>query len=87
MREWRAEEFSRSLLPPRQRWAVGLWSWVARRPRLYRLGARAAARLLALLGGRRRRLRRLPGAGGWTTGRDLPTPAGDTFQAQWARRR
>ena len=87
MREWRAEEFSRGLAPPRQRRALGLWSWAVRRPRLYRLGARLAARLLAALGGRRRRLRRLPGAGGWTAGRDLPAPAGATFQAQWSRRR
>ena len=87
MREWRAEEFSRGLAPLRQRRALGLWSWAVRRPRLYRLGARLAARLLAALGGRRRRLRRLPGAGGWTAGRDLPAPAGATFQAQWSRRR
>ena len=85
MREWRAEEFARGLAPPRQRWALGLWSRAVRRPRLYRLGARLAARALALLGGRRRRLRRLPGAAGWTRGRDLPAPQGGTFQAQWAR--
>ena len=87
MRRWRAEEFDRKLTPPRQRWALALWSWAVRRPRLYRAGARLAARVLALLGGRRGRLRRLPGAAGWTAGRDLPAPEGATFQAQWARRR
>ena len=86
MREWRAEEFSRGLAPPRQRWALGLWSWAVRRPRLYRLGTRMAARALAALAGRRGRLRRLPGAAGWTGGRDLPAPQGGTFQARWARR-
>ena len=87
MRRWRAEEFDRKLTPPRQRWALALWSWAVRRPRLYRAGARLAARVLALLGGRRGRLSRLPGAAGWTAGRDLPAPEGATFQAQWARRR
>ena len=33
------------------------------------------------------RIRRLPLAGGWTASRDLPAPEGETFQAQWARRR
>ena len=87
MRRWRAEEFTRGLAPPRQRWALALWSWAVRRPRLYRLGARLAARALAALAGRRGRLRRLPGAAGWTRGRDLPAPQGGAFQAQWARQR
>ena len=87
MRRWRAEEFTRGLAPPRQRWALAMWSWAARRPRLYRLGARLAARALAALAGRRGRLRRLPGAAGWTQGRDLPAPEGATFQARWARTR
>ncbi len=86
MRRWRAEEFARGLSPPRQRWALRMWSWAVRRPRLYRAGTRAAARALALFGGRRKRLRRLPGAGGWTAGRDLPAPEGGTFQARWAQR-
>jgi L-lactate dehydrogenase complex protein LldF len=29
---------------------------------------------------------RLPLAEAWTRYRDLPTPQGETFQAQWARR-
>ena len=85
MRRWRAEEFTRRLTPPRQRWALAFWSWMVRRPHLYRLAARAAARILALAAGRRGRLRHLPGAGGWTQGRDLPAPEGGTFQSQWAR--
>jgi L-lactate dehydrogenase complex protein LldF len=31
------------------------------------------------------RFNRLPFAGGWTDGRDLPAPEGDTFFARYAR--
>ena len=63
------------------------WAFLAQRPALYRAAAGLAARLLALLGGRLGRIRRLPLAGGWTGGRDLPAPAGTTFMAAWSRRR
>jgi L-lactate dehydrogenase complex protein LldF len=64
-----------------------LWSWAARRPRLYHLGTRIATRALRLLGGGRGSVSRLPLAGGWTAGRDLPLPTGSTFQQAWKRRR
>jgi L-lactate dehydrogenase complex protein LldF len=35
----------------------------------------------------RGRLSSLPFAGGWTGGRDLPAPEGDTFFARYARER
>jgi L-lactate dehydrogenase complex protein LldF len=40
---------------------------------------------LGLLGRRRGRMARVPMAGGWTEGRDLPAPEGDTFFARYAR--
>ncbi|HEX6102428.1 MAG TPA: lactate utilization protein LutB domain-containing protein, partial [Alphaproteobacteria bacterium] len=55
----------------------------ARRPALYRLGARAAAWGLGRLAGRRGAIRALPLAHGWTASRDLPAPEGGTFQARW----
>ncbi|HET6607615.1 MAG TPA: lactate utilization protein LutB domain-containing protein, partial [Rhodopila sp.] len=62
-----------------------LWAFVARRPALYRLVTRAAALGLGLLGRRKGRFRSLPMARGWTDGRDLPAPEGDTFFARYAR--
>ena len=59
-------------------------SWPAR-PALYRMATRAAAWGLESLAGRRGRFARLPLAGGWTAGRDLPAPEGDTFFARYAR--
>ena len=52
---------------------------MAQHPRLYRLGTRVAAVALGLLGRRRGRFASMPYASGWTAGRDLPAPEGDTF--------
>ena len=40
-----------------------------------------------MLGGRTKRIRKLPLAGGWTATRDMPAPAGRTFHDQWRQRR
>ena len=86
MRHWREREFAAALSPPRHRAGLALWAWFAERPALYRIATRIAAAALAALAGRKRRFRALPGAAGWTAGRDLPAPAGQTFHALWARR-
>ncbi|MBV9782455.1 MAG: lactate utilization protein [Acidisphaera sp.] len=86
MRHWREREFERHLTPSTVRVNLGLWAWFARRPSLYRGATRVAAALLGLMGRRRGRFARLPFAGGWTGGRDLPAPEGDTFFARYARR-
>jgi L-lactate dehydrogenase complex protein LldF len=85
MRHWREREFERHLTPTFFRRNLGLWAWFARRPGTYRLAARAAARALGLLGRGRGRFHRLPLAGGWTDGRDMPAPEGETFFARYAR--
>ena len=54
------------------------------RPQLYRLATRVAARALALVGGKKGRFSKLPLASGWTDGRDMPAPEGDTFFARYA---
>jgi len=85
MRHWREREFERHLQPAGIRSNLALWSFMARHPRLYRLGTRVAARALRLLGRGRGRIARLPYASGWTEGRDLPVPEGDTFFARYNR--
>ena len=85
MRHWREREFERHLQPSGIRTNLRLWAWFAKRPALYRLGTRAAALALGLLGRRRGRFASMPLAGGWTAGRDLPAPEGDTFFARYAR--
>ncbi len=86
MRHWREQQHERQLSPATIRFGLGIWAWFARRPALYRLGARLAASTLAMFGGKSGRLRRVPLAGGWTDVRDLPAPEGATFQQLWARR-
>jgi L-lactate dehydrogenase complex protein LldF len=87
MRHWRERAFEAGLMSAGFRRGLGLWAWAARRPWLYRLGTRLAVGVLGWLGGRRGRFRRLPLAGAWTAGRDLPAPEGGTFQDRWARSR
>jgi len=85
MRHWREREFERHLTPRAIRANLGVWAWFARRPALYRLATRAASAGLGLLGRRRGRFTSLPLAGGWTAGRELPAPEGDTFFARYGR--
>ena len=85
MRHWREREFERHLTPAAQRRNLAIWAFLAKRPALYRALTRVGAFGMRLLAGRRGRLSRLPLAGGWTAGRDLPAPEGDTFFARYAR--
>ncbi len=85
MRHWREREFERHLTPTAARSNLALWGWFARRPALYRLATRVGAFGLGVLGRKRGRFATLPFAGGWTGGRDLPAPQGETFFAQYKR--
>jgi L-lactate dehydrogenase complex protein LldF len=70
-------------------WRAGLaaWSFLARRPRLYRRVMGATVATLAWLARGRGRFRHMLLAGGWTGARDLPAPQGASFQNQWRKRR
>jgi L-lactate dehydrogenase complex protein LldF len=85
MRHWREREFERHLTPGAMRTNMGLWAFVARRPWLYRLATRASTVGLGWLGRKKGRFSSLPLVSGWTDGRDLPAPEGDTFFARYAR--
>ncbi|MBV9834879.1 MAG: iron-sulfur cluster-binding protein [Alphaproteobacteria bacterium] len=87
MRHWREREFEHHLTPPTVRKALGLWAFLAKRPKLYRAATGIANRALALFGRAEGRYDALPLAGGWTRHRDMPAPqAGGTFHAQWKAR-
>lgn len=87
MRHWREQSFQRRLTPGRERLAVALWAWFARRPALYHLGARFAIGWLFRRARGRGHMRKVPFMRGWTLTRDLPAPEGGTFQQQWRRRK
>ena len=84
MRHWREREFERHLNPAAVRTNLALWAFFARRPRLYRLATRAAAWGLGMIGRKKGRFAWMPMASGWTNGRDLPAPEGDTFFARYS---
>ncbi|MBU6299519.1 MAG: lactate utilization protein, partial [Alphaproteobacteria bacterium] len=86
MRHWRAHEYAKGLAPKVPVFALGLWSFVAKRPILYKLGARIGTRALRLLAGRRGTIRALPMGNGWFAVRDFPAPEGKTFMEMWRQR-
>ena len=87
MRLWREEAHRRGLTPPTARRGLSLWAFFAKRPALYRMASRIGIRALARLGRKSGRFHRLPLAGGWTAGRDMPAPEGGTFMAAWRQGR
>ncbi len=86
LRKLRHRQYEARLTSAMTRYGLRLWTFLATRPALYRLAFAAVARSLRVLGGRRGALSRVPFAGGWTAGRDLPVPQGTTFQSQWRAR-
>jgi L-lactate dehydrogenase complex protein LldF len=67
------------------RLGLALWSAAATRPAVYRALAQAGAAVMRKLARGRGALRSLPFAGGWTRSRDMPAPAGRTFQNLYRR--
>src|SRR5436853_3813720 len=86
LRKLRERQFERGLRPWTERMGLALWAWAAKRPKIYGLLAGAGAKILSWIGGNERRIHSLPGAGGWTAGRDLPAPQGKTFRELYAKR-
>ena len=86
LRGWRDRSWREGLEPRPARWGIGVWAFVARRPRLYRLASGMGVRLLRLLG-RGGWIRSLPLAGAWTAHRDFPVPSSSTFMAQYRAQR
>ncbi len=85
LRGWREKSWQRGFEPARVRWALALWRFTAMRPRLYEFAGNIGLRIMPLFahGGW---ISRMPLAGGWTAHRDMPSPSGGTFLAQYRRR-
>jgi len=81
MRKWRERDFERGDPPLQQRLALTLWTFAAKRPRLYHALGSWLVPLLERLAKGRGSFRSLPFAGAWTGTRDLPAPEGETFHA------
>lgn len=90
LRGWREQVLAAGQASTVERYALRVWSRLARYPWAYRLIMAMTARVLRSIsvpaGPGRRRIRRLPVGGGWWSQRNLPAPAGETFQERWRRR-
>ena len=82
LRGWRDRSWRDGLEPTTTRLGLGLFTFVASRPWLYRLGQDLALRAMRLFG-RKGWISRMPGLGAWTRHRDFPVPEASTFMAQY----
>ena len=87
LRSHRFEQYRRNLNPWLGRRLLSLWAWFVRRPRLYQGVVALPVWLMNRFGREQGALRRLPGASGWTGGRDMAAPEKRTFQVQWQAKR
>jgi len=87
LRSHRVEQYRRNLNPWLGRRLLSLWAWFVRRPRLYQGVVALPVWLMNRFGREQGALRRLPGASGWTGGRDMAAPEKRTFQVQWQAKR
>lgn len=85
LRRLRHEQWEAKFVSAKVRWGLSTWAFFALRPKLYRALANLGMRGLGRLGRRRGAFRWLPLAKGWTEGRDMPAPTGDTFMARWTQ--
>ncbi len=85
LRGWREKSWQRGFEPARVRWALMLWRFMAMRPWLYEFAGNIGLRMMPLFS-RGGWISRMPLAGGWTAHRDMPSPSGGTFLAQYRRR-
>ena len=86
LRGWRDRSWRDGLEPTTTRVGLGLFTFVASRPWLYRLGQGLALRAMRFFG-RNGWISRMPGLGAWTRHRDFPVPEASSFMAQYQRRK
>lgn len=86
LRGWRDRSWRDGLEPTTTRIGLGLFTFVASRPWLYRLGQGLALRAMRFFG-RNGWISRMPGLGAWTRHRDFPVPEASSFMAQYQRRK
>ncbi|MBV9654868.1 MAG: lactate utilization protein [Acetobacteraceae bacterium] len=86
LRGWRDRSWREGLEPASVRSGIGVWRFLATRPRLYRLATRFGLPAMRLFS-RRGWIRSMPLAGGWTEYRDMPAPPARSFMDQYRARR
>jgi len=87
LRKLREKQMERGMKSHRETFILKAWAWLALHPGIYALATRIGVRMMRLIGGKNKLLHRLPGASGWTDGRDFPAPAGMTFREMYKNRK
>ena len=80
LRKLREKQMEQGMKSRRETFFLRVWAWLALHPAIYALTTKIGVRLMSMLGGKDKLLHFLPGATGWTNGRDFPAPAGKTFR-------
>ncbi|MGL1834279.1 LutB/LldF family L-lactate oxidation iron-sulfur protein [Rhodocyclaceae bacterium SMB388] len=82
LRGWRDRSWREGLEPTTMRLGLGAYTFVASRPRLYRLMTDMAIRVMRIFN-RGGKVRAMPGLGAWTAHREFPAPAKRSFMAMY----
>ena len=82
LRGWRDRSWREGLEPTTMRFGLGVYTFVASRPRLYRLMTDMAIRVMRIFN-RGGKVRGMPGIGAWTAHREFPAPAKRSFMAMY----
>ncbi len=85
LRKLREQQMERGMKSRRETFLLKAWAWLALHPGTYALATRIGVRILSMMGGKDKLLHTLPGASGWTDGRDFPAPSGRTFREMYRR--
>jgi L-lactate dehydrogenase complex protein LldF len=80
LRNLREKQMQRGMKTQREVFMLKAWTWLALHPHIYSLVTKISVKLMSLVGGKEKLLHKLPGASGWTDGRDFPAPTGQTFR-------
>ena len=80
LRKLREKQMQLGLKSRQETFMLKAWAWLALHPKIYALATRIGVRVLKLMGGKEKLIHTLPGASGWTDGRDFPAPTGKTFR-------
>jgi len=85
LRKLREKQMERGMKSRQETFMLKAWAWLALHPAIYAIATKIGVRLMRILGGKEKLLHHLPGARGWTDGRDFPAPAGMTFRELYKR--
>ena len=80
LRKLREKQMEIGMKSRQETFMLRAWAWLALHPKIYAMTTSIAVRFMKLLGGRKKLLHHLPGARGWSDGRDFPAPQGKTFR-------